>query len=176
MAKLSFILILSFLFLQCRPNQTKTKYKKSYIFKEPIKIIVDSFIVENKGYNIYELYINKKSPHYSILYLFAGEFSRTIVEDSLEDQHPLIKIMSNKTPVYVYSGAERYIKSDDSPLINDTINKPRIPKVPGGVYWIIKDSLHNINIIKRNHSSDYPFMPLFRVVKFPPPIMADSVR
>lgn len=147
-----FILITIF----CTQCNTSTQ---RFILKNDISSIVDSFTMEFPDYKIYELYINKLDPHNGILVLFAGEESLTAEENMYQNQESLIQIKSNNRIVDIYTGLERYIDSNkrkDSSLRESEINKSL-----NNQYWIIKDSLNTLTVIK-DYGGVYPFMPLLK--------------
>ena len=48
--------------------------------------LLDSFVNENRNYEVYELYINKINPYYFDLLLYAGKNSLTMKENKDFDQ------------------------------------------------------------------------------------------
>ena len=85
--------------------------KQEFILKEPLKHIVDSFVLAHPDQNVYELYIDKVMIYDStVIIMHAGEGSLLNNENKYFNQTPIVFVLSsNGEKVDVYSGMERYI-------------------------------------------------------------------
>ena len=138
--------------------------------KDNIHAILDSFVLENNIDNyVYELYIDKETPHDYILTIYCGAESLTKIENDHNDQMPLNYTVVSGKRFDIYSGVERYFGrgNDSIPVIASSKNyfKKNI--------WIIKDNYDTIRVYK-DLEFPYPFVPLpgnFPNEKFIPPTL-----
>jgi hypothetical protein len=123
--------------------------------KENIKVLLDSFVLQNKNNNyIYEIYIDKQDPNNYNLLFYAGEKSLTEKENEAYKQIPVANVVIRGVKIFIYSGVEHYFTS--SGQIN--IIEKKISKENKQITWAIKDSSGIITYYKIDVG--YPFIPL----------------
>lgn len=153
------------IFISCKKEISKNE--SVLIPKNNISNILNNFVIEDKCNEcIYELYIDKKNPHYYELILYKGEKSLTSLENDYNEQVP-VSIVKLKSGIKfnVYSGAEHYFtKSNNVELVKnekrkiiDSLNPKNEKEYK---VWIVKDSMNILTTTKRD--AVYPFMPLPR--------------
>ena len=124
--------------------------------KDNICAVLDSFVQENNIDNyVYELYVDKQTPHDYLLTIYCGKQSLTKQENDYYDYMPLNYTIVSGKRFDVFSGIERYFKKG-----NDTIATPPLKDYFEKRIWIIKDNYDTINVYKDLHLEYYPFVPL----------------
>ncbi len=130
--------------------------------------VLNSFVKENGNSTIYELYIDKQTPHDFILTLYCGESSLTEDENIYNSQTPLNYTIVSGKRFDIFSGVERYFNEKKDVIKNAIQSKNQIESI-----WIVKDSFNIISIYK-DVEYVYPFVPLaarFTESTFSPPII-----
>lgn len=103
-----------------------TNYKKNTdnnldnVFLQPnskLYAVLDSFVQENNINNyVYELYIDKKTPHDYILTIYCGAKSLTMEENNYNVHIPLNYTLVSGKQFNVFSGIEHYFRKKMTPL------------------------------------------------------------
>jgi len=123
--------------------------------KDNIYAILDSFVQKNNIDNyVYELYVDKQTPHDYILTIYCGEQSLTKEENDHNGYIPLNYTIVLGRRFNIFSGIERYFRKG-----NDTISIASQSKNLGAKIWILKDSSNVISVYK-DIQYTYPFVPL----------------
>jgi hypothetical protein len=137
-------------------DKKKQDCQNILIPKENIRVILDSFIKENRQDNfIYELYINKVSPRDCEMILYAGEKSLTEKENTDYNQYSMASTISLGIKISIYSGIERYFS--DSQKQNIFFNQ--VKDDGNSVLWAIRDSSGVVSSEKLE-GGEYPFIVL----------------
>jgi hypothetical protein len=151
------------IFISCKEENNQDE--SVLIPKKNISNILNNFVAEDKCNEcIYELYIDKKNPHYYELILYKGKKSLTSEENNYNEQIP-ISIVKLKSGIKfnIYSGIEHYfIKSDNVKLLKNERTKIIDSLNPKNdieyKVWVVKDSMDVLTTTKRDAA--YPFIPL----------------
>ena len=123
--------------------------------KDNISAILDSFVQENNIDNyVYELYVDKQTPHDYLLTIYCGERSLTKEENDYHGYMPLNYTTVSGKRFYIFSGIERYFKRGDETIATDLQNNYFERKI-----WIVKDNYDTIRVYK-GLQFPYPFVPL----------------
>jgi hypothetical protein len=168
MRRTFYFLILIIGITGCKKSTDKYSNNAFLQPKDNIRAILDSFVIENNIDNyVYELYVDKKTPHDYVLTIYCGAESLTKLENDHNGQTPLDYTIVSGKRFDVYSGIERYFKRG-----NDTIAviAPLKNYLERNI-WIIKDNYDTIRVFK-DLEFPYPFAPLpgnFPNEKFAPP-------
>lgn len=141
----------------CKPQRTM-----EVSLVDEMRCIVDSFVNEYPSKSMYELYIHRIDPHHDVSILFAGDESLAKDENTYYSQIPLLYTKSNEKNIYIYTGVERYIKSEYSEEEYSLQTKLST----SNKIWVIKHSFDSTEVIK-DYDYVYPFMPL--PIHFIPP-------
>jgi len=164
-------IILFFLHYSCSNQRNVEVERIQFIPKENIQMLLDSFVKENKNENyVYELYIDKMSPHECNLILYSGMKSLTELENEDYKQKPLAFTMVSGIKIDIYSGMERYFVSSiqkdalhsDNKYITNNTNYDEI------FMWAVIDSFGVLRTRKLDFG--YPFIPFSTINFIPPPI------
>jgi hypothetical protein len=96
--------------LSCHRPEEKIVNKDHYLVpKGRLKTLLDSFVqVAGNNHPVYEVFVDKITPHESILVLRSGNKSLTGEENKFKSQFPVNKTHAGGVTFYVYSGVERY--------------------------------------------------------------------
>jgi len=123
--------------------------------KYNIYSILDSFVQENNIDNyVYELYIDKETPHDYLLTIYCGKESLTKKENDFNGYKPLNYTIVSDRRFDIFSGIERYFKRG-----NDTIATLQLKDYFERRIWIVKDNYDTISVYK-GLQFPYPFTPL----------------
>ncbi len=122
--------------------------------KDNIYAILDSFVQENID-SVYELYVDKETPHDYLLIIYCGKESLTKKENDYNSYKPLNYTVVSGKRFDIFSGIERYFKRE-----NDTITTPPLKDYFERKMWIVKDNYDTIRVYKDLHLEYYPFVPL----------------
>lgn len=135
--------------------------------KNRIKPLLDSFVLVNGDTNaIYEIYIDKTSPHSYSLILYTGNESLTREEDSIHNQYPVMKLRSSNVVFTIYSGIEHYFQNAEKRQ-NEEKRSYKRTFTEHETMWAVKDSADIYTIYKTYGA--YPYLPL-------PNLIPDSIR
>lgn len=166
-----YLFLLILIGINCRRLPAEKTY---FVFEDSLSAIVDSFLQEYPNKSIYELYIDKKNPYKSVLMLFGGDRSRTLIENTHNRQVPIIKVLNQGKVIYVYSGAERYIYQKNEIINAKIIAKSTVSRrsCENERCWVIIDHYDTLKIIKDYDVPPYPFIKLpLKTINFKPPII-----
>ena len=161
MKNIFYFFIVTIGIVSCKTNADNCINSNFLQPKDNIYAVLDSFVQENNFDNyVYELYVNKQTPHDYILQIFCGPKSLTWQENDHNDYMPLnFTIVSGKR-FNIFSGIERYFRreNDTIAISIDSDDKPLIG--PECVTWIVKDSYDTISVYKGLTFLYYPFVGL----------------
>jgi len=151
---LCFIIIIGF--SNCQKNTNRYLCQNEPLVpKDNIYAVLDSFVKENNDKNyIYELYIDKKTPHDYVLTIYCGENSLTVDENKHNEQMPVNYTIVSGKKFSIYSGVEHYFTKENNTIVDTIVNERHEKNI-----WIVKDNYDTISIYKGLQFS-YPFTPL----------------
>lgn len=144
----------------CSHFKKNTLCENVLIPKENIKILLDSFVLQNKNSAyLYELYIDKQGPDNCDLLLYAGEKSLTEKENEARQQAPIASFMTQGVRIFIYSGVERYFTNQQTECNTEKIKS----KGNNEIMWAIKDSCGSLTSYKID--GGYPFISFPRKIE-----------
>ena len=144
--------------------------KQKLIPNKKLSKILEDFVTENKCSTCnYEIYINKEYPHLSTIIIYMGDKSLTKDENEYGNQEIFNTIKTSSGVEFkIYSGIERYFKSEDGLTTQKkSIKFEREIKDSKRIvrkFWVVIDSFGVLKTTKRDFA--YPFIPL---PQFPAP-------
>lgn len=160
MRKFLLVIVLILFAFSCFKCNKRSIKNHNFVFKDSLHVVVDSFLQKYPNKKIYELYINKESPFDFVMWLYGGDSSLTIRENTNYHQYPIIKVNFRGKVIYVYSGAERYIGKKNEEINNKFISDRKLTNksYQGGVCWVIINHKNKIKIFKNYDYTPYPFI------------------
>jgi hypothetical protein len=145
--------------LSCHRAEEKMGNKDHYLVaKGRLKTLLDSFVqVAGNNHPVYEVFIDKITPHESTLVLHSGNNSLTGEENKFKGQFPANKTRAGGVTFYIYSGVERYFDNPDDIRRDSSkyMEKSAPDQLPYAL-WAVKDSFGIYKVIISEAA--YPFM------------------
>lgn len=158
------------LFSSCiSKNIDDNSWKETVNPNQDIKIILDSFVVINPTFDIYELYIDKIDPETYNLIIYGGFESLTSKENDKYNQQSLQYCSVRGKLFEIYTGSEHYFKPSKEKPKYQPNSKGKSTEM---IMWAVKDSSGILSTYKLD--GGYPFFPLPIIINpgdLQPPIL-----
>lgn len=157
MKRIFYFLIVVIGITSCKKSNEDNNLNNAFLqLKDNTYAILDSFVQENNFDDyIYELYVDKETPHDYLLTIYCGKQSLTKEENDYNGYIPLNYTIVSGKQFDIFSGIERYFTRG-----KDTIVTPTIKDYFEKRIWIVKDNYDTISVYKDLYFEYYPFIPL----------------
>ena len=170
MKRIFYFFIIIFGVISCKKSSDNNYLDTAFLQpKDNIYAILDSFVRENNIDNyVYELYVDKQTPHDYLLTIYCGEQSLTKKENDYHGYIPLNYTIVSGKRFDIFSGIERYFRRENDTIVIDLQDNYFEKKI-----WIVKDNYDTISVFKELQFP-YPFTPL--PANFPNEVFNPSVH
>lgn len=155
-----FVLAVVFFLSRCSLKTDTEALNLVVIKDEKIENILSSFVQQSECLEcVFEIYIDKKDPHFYELILHKDESSLTAEENRQQNQKALQKVKVDDVVFDIYSGAEHYFSTEKSFGFNksEDFSVDSLINHTKGTIWVVTEEYGELKVEKVEHR--YPYIP-----------------